>query len=84
MSAFLDAGYSYELAGLPYYAFFLFMMRGANARRYSPRSRVLVIAAAIALVGSVPFHYAATGAGVAVMLALAVAALISTFADMRR
>jgi hypothetical protein len=84
MKAILDAGYAYELAGLIYYVFFLMMARGKNAQRYSLRSRVLVVAAALALVGSVPFHYATTTSGVTIMFVLALVALASAFVDARR
>jgi hypothetical protein len=82
MHAFVQGGYLYELAGLIYYAFFLVMRR--SAARYSRRSQILTLLAAIVLVASVPLRYARTGAGEAIMLALAAAALMSTLADRRR
>ncbi|GAC1419148.1 MAG: hypothetical protein NVSMB64_28600 [Candidatus Velthaea sp.] len=84
MNAILDAGYLYELAGLIFYVFFLTMTRRANAAKYSPRSRILTIAAAIVLVGSALLHYATKPAGVAAMLVLAVASLGSAYLDVRR
>lgn len=83
MNAAFDAGYVYELAGLVYYVFFLILMRRGNVGRYSQRTRVLVIVAAIALVGSVPFHYATSGVAAAVMIALGVAGVVSAFIDAR-
>jgi hypothetical protein len=77
----LNAGYPYEIAGLVYYIFFLLMLRKGQAQRFSQRSRVLTLLAAIALVACVPLHYAAYAFGVVLMLALAVAALISTLLD---
>jgi hypothetical protein len=84
MDTFVQGGYPYELAGLIYYAFFLVMSRSRNAARYSRRSRILTLVAAIVLVASVPFHYANAGAAHVIMLALAAAALVSTLADRRR
>jgi len=83
MNAILVAGYGYELAGLAYYLFFLTMARGRGAKRFAVRSRVLVFIAAFALVASVPFHYATTSAGVALMIMLALAALASALIDVR-
>jgi uncharacterized membrane protein len=81
VSALVVAGYPYELAGICYYVLFLLMNRKANAGRYSLRSRLLVICAAVVMVGCVPFHYAAVPLAVTVMLVLAILALLSTFAD---
>jgi hypothetical protein len=81
VSAFIVAGYPYELAGIFYYVLFLLMSRKQNAAKYSLRSRLLVILAAAVMVGCVPFHYAAAPLGVTAMLALAILALLSTFAD---
>ena len=82
MNAIFEAGYGYEVAGLVYYIFFIVMTRRRDAR-FSQRSRVLALVAAIALVGSVPFHYATNAAGVALMLILGAASLISSFIDLR-
>lgn len=81
MDALIAAGYTYELAGIAYYVLFMMMSRKANAAKYSLRSRVLVILAAIVMVGCVPFRYATVPLGVTSMLALATLALLSTFAD---
>ena len=81
MSAVIQAGYPYELAGILYYVFFLMMGRKRYAANYTSRSRTFVILAAIAMVGCVPFHYATTLAGVTVMFALAFLALGSTLVD---
>jgi hypothetical protein len=81
VSPLIASGYPYELVGICYYVFFLVMSRKQNAAKYSLRSRVLVILAAIVMVGSVPFRYAGVGLGVTAMLALAILALLSTFAD---
>jgi hypothetical protein len=81
VSALIAAGYPYELAGIAYYAFFLLMSRKQNAAKYSLRSRLLVILAAVVMVGCVPFHYAGALLGVTAMLGLAILALLSTFAD---
>jgi hypothetical protein len=81
VSALLAAGYPYELAGLIYYGFFVLMNRRSNAARYTRRSRLLVVLAAIVMVACVPFHYATDPLGVIAMLGLAVLALLSTLAD---
>ncbi len=83
MSAIIDAGYPYEIAGLVFYVFFIYMTRRANGPRYAQHTRVLTIGAAIGLVGVVPFHYAANSTVMFVVLALALAALISAFVDAR-
>lgn len=83
MNRILDAGYPYEIAGLVFYVFFLYMVRRESGSRYSQRTRVLAIVAAIGLVGVVPFHYAGNAAAVAIMLLLGVAAVVSAFIDAR-
>lgn len=77
----IAAGYPYELAGILYYVFFVLMSRKRYAANYSSRSRILVVLAAIAMVGSVPFHYANAVLGVTAMFALAGLALLSTLID---
>jgi len=57
------------------------MNRKRYAAVYSRRSRLLVVLAAIVMVGCVPFHYAAAPAGIIAMFALAVVALGSTLVD---
>jgi hypothetical protein len=79
----IEAGYPYEIAGLVYYVFFLYMVRKRGGLSYSQRTRVLTIIAAIGLVGVVPFHYATNTAAVATILLLGVAALVSAFLDAR-
>jgi hypothetical protein len=81
MNAFLESGYPYELAGLIYYAFFLVMSRRRGGARFSRRSQILTLLAAIVLAASVPFHYANTRGGHIVMIVLAVASLVSTWRD---
>jgi len=83
MNAVLDAGYPYELAGLVLYAFFLYLTRKRNRSRYTQRTRVLTIVAAIGLVAVVPFHFAGNGAAIAVVSLLGLAALGSAFLDAR-
>jgi hypothetical protein len=83
MSAIVDAGYPYEIAGLVFYVFFISMTRRAGGPRYAQHTRVLTIAAAIGLVGVVPFHYAGNPAVMFVVLLIAVAALVSAFLDAR-
>lgn len=81
MDRFVAAGYPFELAGVVLYAFFLVMTRGVRAARFSKRSQVLTLVAAIALVASVPLGYGASRAGIGIMLALAAAALASSALD---
>ncbi len=84
MDSLIASGYPYELAGLLYYLFFLVMTRGARAARFSQRSKLLTLAAAIGLIASVPLRYAAQPLAVTLMLALVAAALVSTWLDRRR
>jgi hypothetical protein len=57
------------------------MGRKRYAAKYTNRSRYLVLLAAIAMVGSVPFHYGGVVYGIALMFVLAVVALASTLVD---
>lgn len=83
MDSLIASGVLFELAGLFYFLFYLAMSRRAAAARFSRRSRVLTLLAAIAMVGSVVGHYAQAPLGIGVMFAFAIAALISSFADRR-
>ncbi len=83
MNAIFDAGYPYEMAGLVFYAFFLYMVRKRNRLRYTQRTLVLTIVAAIGLVAVVPLHYARNGALVAIVLLLGLASLASASVDAR-
>lgn len=84
MNALIQSGYPYELAGLLYYVFFLTMTRGKHAARFSLRSKVLTLVAAIALIGSVPLRYAAQPPAGVLLLALVAVALLSAWLDRRR
>jgi hypothetical protein len=77
----IRSGVLFELVGLCYFLFYLSMSRPAVAARFSRRSRVLTLLAAMALFGSVVGHYAQAPLGIVAMFALAVAALVSTFVD---
>jgi hypothetical protein len=59
------------------------MSRGRNAARFSRRSQILTLLAAIALVASVPLRYAHVPLAQIVMLVLAAAALVSSIVDRR-
>jgi len=83
MKRIIAAGYAYEIAGLVYYVFFLFMVRKQRGARYSGRTRILTIVAAIAFVGVVPFHYGGNARANVVLLLLGLSALVSAFADAR-
>ena len=82
MNRIIAAGYPYEIAGLVFYVFFLAMQR-KGGQRYSQRTRVFTIVAAIGLVGVVPFHYAANTFAVEALLLLGLAAVVSAFFDRR-
>jgi hypothetical protein len=77
-------GVPYEIVGLCYYLMFMYMGSRRSKGRFSPRSRVLTLVAAIAMVGSVPFGYAGNAVGVMVMFALAAASLASSVFDTQR
>jgi uncharacterized membrane protein len=81
VNAVIAAGYPYELAGILYYILFALMSRKRVAGKYTARSRVLVIAAGIVMIGCVPFHYATAPVGVTAMFVFAAVALVSTFID---
>lgn len=84
METLIRSGVAFELAGLVYFLFYLRMSRGSAAPHFSRRSKILTLLAAIALVGSVVLHYADQLAGIVLMLALAVASLVSTWSDRLR
>jgi hypothetical protein len=83
VDSLIASGVLFELVGLCYFLFYLSMSRRAVAARYSRRSRVLTLLAAIALVGSVVGHYAQAPLGIVVMFGLAIASLVATFLDGR-
>lgn len=83
MSAIVDAGYPYEIAGLVFYVFFLYMVRSRKGARYTQRTRVLTIVTAIGLVGVVPFNYAHNPAAIVVVLLLGLASLGCALIDAR-
>ncbi len=84
MNAIVDAGYPYEIAGLVYYVFFLYMIRKRGGVVYSGRTRVMTIIAAIALVSVVPFHYAHNPVAIAIILLLGLGSLGCAYLDTRR
>ncbi len=77
----ISAGYPYELAGILYYVLFLLMSRKQRVGKYTKRSRVLVLLAAIVMVACVPLHYANSFLGVMLMYALALGGLVSMAID---
>jgi hypothetical protein len=77
----IRSGVLFELVGLCYFLLYLSMSRRAVAARFSRRSRVLTLLAAMALIGSVVGHYAQAPLGIGLMFALALGALVSTFVD---
>ncbi|HTW84360.1 MAG TPA: hypothetical protein VMD91_09860 [Candidatus Sulfotelmatobacter sp.] len=83
MNALLASGIPYEIAGLIYFLFYLAMSRPRAAAAFSRRSKVLTLLAAIALVGAAVLHYGAQPLGIAIMLALVVVSLVSTYLDRR-
>ncbi|HYZ16211.1 MAG TPA: hypothetical protein VE591_07400 [Candidatus Acidoferrum sp.] len=84
MENLIRSGVPFELAGLVYFVFYLRMSRGSSAAQFSRRSKILTLLAAMVLIGSVVLHYADRVAGIVLMLAFAVASLISTWADRLR
>jgi hypothetical protein len=83
VNAIINAGYPYELAGLVFYVFFLYMVRKRGGVVYSQRTRVLTILAAIALVAVVPFHYANNAGAIGIVLLVGLASLGAAFLDAR-
>jgi hypothetical protein len=83
VTALFASGIPWEIAGLVYFLFYLAMSRPRNAARFSRRSKALTLIAALALVAAVPLHYGAQPFGIAVMLVLLAASLVSTFLDRR-
>jgi hypothetical protein len=60
------------------------MGRGRNRGRFTPRSRILTLAAAIVMVACVPLRYGGDWRGVVVMVSLAIVAFLSTLVDARK
>ena len=83
MEPLLRSGVPYELAGLAYFGIYLIMSRRRNAARYSTRSKLLTLIAAIALVGAVPLGYGDKLLAIVGMFGLAALALLSTLLDRR-
>jgi hypothetical protein len=84
VSGLLALGVPYELAGLVFFVLYLAMSRPRAAGRFSRRSQVLVLLAAIALVAGVPLHYGARPGAMAFVLLLVLISLVSTVVDARR
>ena len=80
MEPLLRSGIPYELAGLAYFIFYLAMSRGS---RFSARSKILTLLAAIVLVGAVPMQYGDKPLAVVAMIGFAALALASSIADRR-
>ena len=83
MDSLLRSGIPYELAGLAYFIFYLVMSRPSRSARFSTRSKLLTLLAAIVLVGAVPLQYGDKPLAVVAMLGFAALALLSTIADRR-
>ena len=83
MDALLRSGIPYEIAGFAYFVFYLLMQSRRNAGRFSRRTKLLTLIAAIALVAAVPLGYGDKSLAVVGMLGLAALALISAAADRR-
>jgi hypothetical protein len=81
---FFVTGFSQELAGLAFFLVYVGMSRPRAAGRYSRRTQVLVLLAAIVLVASVPLHYGTGPAARWFVLLLPVLSLVSVIADARR
>jgi hypothetical protein len=81
MDRLFESGLPYEFAGIVYFAFYLLMMRGRAAARFSRRSKIFTLVAAMVLVGAVPLHYGTNGYGIAAMLGFVAFAMWSTWMD---
>ena len=80
----LRSGYPFELAGLVYFGFYLFMTRGRAQERFSARSKAFTLIASIVLVASVPLHYGAQPVAIVLMLGIVAIAMWSTYTDRRK
>ena len=83
MEPLLRAGIPYEIAGLIYFGFYLVMSRPGGKTRFSTRSKLLTLLAAIVLVGAVPLHYGENALAIVAVLGFAVMALLSAILDRR-
>ncbi|HEY4439531.1 MAG TPA: hypothetical protein VGN14_03705 [Candidatus Elarobacter sp.] len=83
MDSLLRSGIPFEIAGLAYFVFYLLMQSRRNAARFSGRTKILTLVAAIALVAAVPLGYGDKPLAIVGMLGLAALALISTVLDRR-
>ncbi|BDE08041.1 hypothetical protein WPS_33170 [Vulcanimicrobium alpinum] len=84
MDRLLESGIPYEIAGLVYFGFFLLMSSPRSAGRFTRRSRLLTLLAAIVLVGAVPLHYGANAYGIAAMFGFVALAMWATWIDRLR
>jgi hypothetical protein len=82
VDALLRSGIPFELAGLVYFVFYLVMSRNRFGR-FSRRSKILTLIAAIAMVASVPLNYGANPVASIGMLGLAALAFLSNVLDAR-
>jgi hypothetical protein len=80
VDALLRSGIPFELAGLAYFIFYLVMSRNRYGR-FSRRSKILTLIAAIAMVSSVPLNYGANPLASFGMLGLAALAFLSNVLD---
>lgn len=83
MTALIQSGYLYELAGLLGFIVYLRMASPRMRGRFSRRTLALMLLASIGLVGTVPLHYAAVPAAIIVVDVLVLAAFASSFVDQR-
>jgi hypothetical protein len=80
VDALLRSGLPFELAGVVYFGFYLVMSRNRFGR-FSRRSKILTLIAAIAMVSSVPFNYGGNTLASIGMLGLAALAFLSNILD---
>ena len=85
MTTWFRAGFVLELVGLAYFLMYLTLMRGTRGERFSHRTKVLTLLAALAMVSGGAFANGDIPALTIVVCAvLVIAAIASTLADRGR
>ena len=85
MTAWFRAGFVLELVGLAYFLMYLTAMRGRRGERFTRRTKVLTLLAALAMVSGGAFTNGDVPViTIVVCAALVIAAIASTLADRRR
>ena len=85
MIAWFRAGFVLELVGLAYFLMYLTLMRGSRGERFSRRTKVLTLLAALAMVSGGAFANGDIPVFTIVLCAvLVMTAIVSTLADRGR